>query len=450
MAPTRTDRINRLLRNIFFAMAGLLALYAVSFMVFLHAGEQPLWRAKMIWLTMGGAVFFVVAGLRFSPAAKFKIFAVLLCLFLLELLLQATAWLGVLPGVETKLKAPYARVYWTAEGRGNGVRNRFGWYFPPFDLKAPHKVAVIGDSQVEAVEVARTQNQAADLQRLLKERSPDWAVLGLGSHGTCPAYSIEVLDYAWRHFQPEEAIVVVSMGSDVTEASPVLNDIPPDRFLYYELDPSGRLVFNAASAGVRQRFDQSLEFCHRSLWATLPVLINSHCMSLQLADSLRDRWYMRHRMAELVANGNLENGFNPAAFAVNPSSDAQRALRILIAQLQQCKNLCDRHGMKFRVVTIPSFQKAFYDSQRGRDWTTRIGDYDYFKPEWEIIGWARANGVPIVSMGEVIRQKRLDVDEIRSLYFSNGMGHLTPKGHALCAQAIFDGFYSSDNSEKAK
>jgi len=435
--------MNRLLRNIFSGLAVLLAVYAALFANFLHAdGESPA-HSKIVWLALAGAVFLALAGWRFSLKNKSKIFAVLLSLLPVELFLQAAAWLGVLPAVNTKLKAPFARVYWTAEGRGNSIRNRFGWYFPAFDLKAAHKIAFIGDSLVEAVEVLPSQNQAADLQKLLKQKSPDWSVLGLGNHGSCPAHSIDVLEYAWRHFQPQEAVVVVSMGSDVTEASPKLNIVPVDKYIYYDLDADGKLVLNPASADARAGFDRDLEFSHQSLLTTLPVILNSHCMILQLADSLRDDFHKRRRQAEIAAlgNGALENGFNPTAFAVNPSPDAQLAMKILIAQLQQCKKVCDSHGMKFRLVTIPAFPKIFYDSQHGRDWTMHIGDYDYFKPEREVVGWANTNGIPIVSIGETIRQKKLDVDEIRSLYFSGGTGHLTVKGHAFCAQAIYENFY---------
>jgi hypothetical protein len=435
--------MNRLLRNIFSGLAVLLAVYAASFANYLHAdGESPVF-SKVVWVALAAAVFLLLAGWRFSLKNKFKIFAVLLSLVLVEFILQAAAWLGVLPAVNIKLNAPFARAYWTEEGRGNSIRNRFGWYFPAFDLKAAHKIAFIGDSQVEGTEILPTQNQAADLQDLLKKKSPDWAVLGLGNRGSCPADSIDVLEYAWRHFQPQEAVVVVSMGSNVTEASPKLNGIPAEQYVYYDLDTDGKLVLNPASVGERAKFDRTLEFSHRSLFATLPVIINSHCMTLQLIHSLKANLETRRRQAEIAArnNGALENGFNPAAFAVNPSPDARLAIKILIAQLQQCKNICDRHGMKFRLVTIPAFPKVFYDSQHGRDWTTHIGDYDYFGPEREVTAWARTNGIPIVSMGEIIQQKKLDVDEIRSLYFSGGTGHLTVKGHALCAQAIYEKFY---------
>ena len=440
--------MNRLLRIIFFALALLLAGYAVAVANYLqHSGDSAI-HSKKVWITLAGAVILGIAGWRFSLKTKFKIFAVILSLFLVEMLLQMAALLGLLPGVNTKLKAPYARVYWTAEGRGNGIRNQDGWYYPPFDLKAAHKIAYVGDSQVEAMEVARTQNQAADLQRLLKQKSPDWSVLGLGNHGSCPAHSIDVLEYAWRHYQPQEAIVVVSMGTDALEASPKLNYVPVEQYPYYELSADGKFALNPASANARARFIDTLEASHRSLLFNLPVIINSHCMLLQVLDAVGDELKKRQLQNKLAGQiGGKGNpsvghlGFNPEPFASNPSPDAQQALAVLIAQLQECKNVCDQHGMKFHLVTVPVFPKAFYDTQHGRDWTMHIGDYDYFGPERALANWARTNEIPVVAMGEYIQAKKMDVDEIRGLYFSSGMGHLTEKGHALIADAVKSSFY---------
>src|SRR5437870_9219544 len=154
----------RALRTFFFILAALLATYAILFAWWLHSiGGSPL-TAKSLWAPVFGIVFSLVAARRFSVRGQFGIFFTLLCLLLTEALLQIIGWLGLLPGVNTKAKVPYGRIYWASEGRGNSIRNRFGWHFPEFDLRATHRVAVIGDSFVEAVEVGRSRNFAALLQ----------------------------------------------------------------------------------------------------------------------------------------------------------------------------------------------------------------------------------------------------------------------------------------------
>ena len=58
-----------------------------------------------------------------------------------------------------------------------------------------------------------------------------------------------------------------------------------------------------------------------------------------------------------------------------------------------------------------------------------------------IAAWAHTNEIPVIPLGEVLQQEKMVVADIRSLYFLDGTGHLTVKGHAFCAQAIYEKFY---------
>jgi hypothetical protein len=269
----------------------------------------------------------------------------------------------------------------------------------------------------------------------------DWSVMSLGRRGICPAYETDMLDYAWRHFQPQEAIVVVSIGSGESDAMPELCHHTPQEYIFDDLDSQGQLVMNPASADIRVRFDRELELSHWSLLFNLPVILNSYFMIMQTVDSLHDNLARRR----LRARSDDLDGFNPGPFAVNPTPEAQHAVKILLAQLAACKKKCDDLGIKFRMATIPAFRPRFFETQHGRDWTTSIGGIDYFKPEREVTAWARANGIPIASVGEYIQRKKMDVQEIHGLYYKDGTGHLTPKGHALCAQAIYETFYKNSS-----
>ena len=145
-------------------------------------------------------------------------------------------------------------------------------------------------------------------------------------------------------------------------------------------------------------------------------------MTLQTLTSIRDAIRTRRRQAELATRaakmhtGEGEQyqrlGFNPAPFALRPEPEVTRAMAVLLGQLARCKEVCDNHGMALRLVTLPAFPKAFYDSQRGSNWTMRIGDYDYLKPERELAEYARARGIPVLSMGEYVEAKKLDVETI--------------------------------------
>jgi hypothetical protein len=189
--------MHRILRILFVVLAASLLAYIALFENYMRLIEGFDFQSKLVWLLAAGAAFLLIAAWRFPLRWNFLIFLLFFCVFCVEIILQALCWTGVLPGITAKLRAPYGRVYWSIEGHGNSIRNRYGWYYPKFDESAPVRIAYIGDSQTEAVEVPPDRNQAADLNTLLKKDHPDMAILGMGTHGTCPAFHLDVLEYAW-------------------------------------------------------------------------------------------------------------------------------------------------------------------------------------------------------------------------------------------------------------
>src|SRR5436190_1695697 len=192
-------RMNHLLKKLFFGLAlALMAIAAILWFNLQSTGLHPL-QSKTFWLTVACGCSVALAGWKFSTETKLKILLVLLSLGFMELLLQVSGWLALLPAVNTKERLPFGRGYWTSEGLGNSIRNRFGWYYPEFELRKTNRLAVIGDSFVEAVEVHRTRNMSAVLAGRMHGRNETPEVLGLGNHGTGPAQYLEVLQYAHRH-----------------------------------------------------------------------------------------------------------------------------------------------------------------------------------------------------------------------------------------------------------
>ena len=95
-----------------------------------------------------------------------------------------------------------------------------------------------------------------------------------------------------------------------------------------------------------------------------------------------------------------------------------------------------------RLVTIPAFPAEFYRTQHGAEWTSKIGGYDYLRPEREIAAFAARRGWPCLALGAQIQADRLTPDTIRSFYFFEGTGHFTERGHSYCADAIHRAFFS--------
>lgn len=409
-------------------------------------------HSKFFWVSLLAALALFAAPFLLRPKLKQNLLLLLVTLCVVELFLEIAGWGGALPGVNTKYRYPWARVYWTGEGHGNGIRNRHGWYYPEFNLALTNRIALIGDSFVEAVEIHRRDNMGVALGRQLAGPWQEYSVLALGNHGTGPAHYLEVLQHAQRHFQVREAVLVIYLGNDVTDCSAAMLTHLKEEFFYYHLDPSGRLSLTPHDESQRARFAGGLEAPLQPPWLSAPWILSSHCMSVQIPLSIRDKIAQRRRNAGGQSqHGRIvpmdtslaKLGLKAAPFAVQPDPASLEAMTILTALLQRSSDFCAAHGIKLRIVTVPFFPPDFYATQQGATWSSRLGDFDFLKPEREITAWAGQHNVPVLPLGEWMQRQKLEVSAIRSLYFTGGSGHFTEAGHRFIAGAMAANFYAT-------
>ena len=413
---------------------------------------QHLLTVKTFLALLLASALLLAAPWVLRPRLKQNLLLLLVSLLVIELFLEGVAWAGLLPGVNTKQRLPWGRVYWTGEGRGNGIRNRHGWYYPGFNLTTTNRIALIGDSFVEAVEIKRGDNLGVRLGGQLAGPWKDYSVLSLGNHGTGPAHYLEVLQYAHRNFQVREAVLVLYLGNDLTDCSAAMLTHLKEEFFYYHLDPSGRLSLTPHDESKRARYAGGLEAPHQPPWLSAPWILSSHCMSVQIPLSIRDKIAQRRRNAGgQPQSGRIvpmdtslaKLGLKAAPFAVQPDPATLEALTILTALLQRSSDFCAAHGIKLRIVTVPFFPSDFYATQQGAAWSSRLGDFDFLKPEREITAWATQHNLSVLPLGEWMQRQKLDVSAIRSLYFTGGSGHFTEAGHRFIAGAMAANFYAT-------
>ncbi len=88
------------------------------------------------------------------------------------------------------------------------MMNRYGWHYPEFTLKAESKkIALIGDSFVEAIQVSPHHNIGIVLKEIFhKAPNDDYStdVMSLGLSGIGPAQYFELLKYASEYLDINE------------------------------------------------------------------------------------------------------------------------------------------------------------------------------------------------------------------------------------------------------
>lgn len=140
-------------------------------------------------------------------------------------------------------------------------------------------------------------------------------------------------------------------------------------------------------------------------------------------------------------------GWSNFLFEKDGGEEAEEAHQITRLLLQRFYDYTRERDIQLRLVTIPVFPEAFYQTFDAGTWSPELGDYDLFLPEQMLLEFAQENGIPMLATGRTMLADQVTTKEIQAFYYSNGTGHLTPQGHAYLAGAINACFYADDHGE---
>lgn len=178
----------------------------------------------------------------------------LLCLAVVELVLRTThlfdariAWSqpDELLGYRYAPHAPY----WNRleGGRSSGLMNNFGWRDVDWTLEKPPgilRVAVIGDSYVEAFQVELPETFPKIAERQLERRGRKVQVMSFAQSGFTTTEELLVLQRDVLPFQPDLVVLFFFPYNDIRDVSKAL---APDALRpFFSLDPNGELVLDTS------------------------------------------------------------------------------------------------------------------------------------------------------------------------------------------------------------
>lgn len=387
----------------------------------------------------------------------------LMALVAVEIILQLTAWFGVLPSV-SRLGGdfyPYERVYYSnGEILQNDFANRYGWYNPDIRMDANKKrILIVGGSYVQALQVPREQHVDVHLSERINDEDADAASqteivsIGLPSFGLTPFISGDYLNELPNLVRFDEMIIFYHLGDDFQ--SPVSTD----NSLRYTIADTNELEVYPDDAQLRH------DLTHYYLRGY---------MSFQLTETLRSN-YLTPKVIASLARGNyvypqsndfdfprlvggvsdtyavteaghagikatdikiVPNG-NNFMFAEGGDADRQDAIAFANSLLGNAQRIARENNITLRVVTVPMYPDAFYNTYQGNDWKPQVNGYDLFLPEQALVDIANEYEIPILPMGQYMLQDGLTVEQIQALYMPLGEGSLTPAGYKYYADAIY-------------
>jgi hypothetical protein len=331
---------------------------------------------------------------------------------------------------------------------------------------------IVGDSFIQALQVDSRQNVGVKLEQLINqdEAGRQTEVLALGFPGFGPGLylDIAVLAYPVRSLDPDEAVVVVQLGSDLDNST-----VPADANIYFELDERGNAKVHP------DNFKFWHDLAHYAITGFQPVdpvqLFRAHYLTPKLFDAVRRQvadqqltpneatasetaipgfkgvvteWGPSSGTHTVVNATTLVNtpGASNYLFESQPGSKAEEALAITKSLIKLAHDYAAVTGMKFYLVTVPAFPETFYQEYEGQAWQPTIGDYDLFGPDRALQDFAEKEGIPFLSLGQLMYDSSLSSAEIKAFYFLDGTGHLTPAGHQFLAEAIYSCFYAHQDT----
>lgn len=357
-------------------------------------------------------------------------------LLLIEIIIQGLTFLGLAPSLTTPLNSfiPFGRIYQADQGLTNTVANSDGWYYPEFGIVEDdtYRIIILGDRSVQGLQVDAEENLGWLLNKTLTERNEQIEVISLGYPDRGPGLYLDpiLLDYAIEAYEPDEIIALFDFSNDFqTISRPQLGAI------YYEVAEDGSVEIHPNSFPVRHRFQHQVIRAYEGFQPNR--FIASHYLTPRVISQMLNPPAVSASDGTETAVDALELS---NAFVFNDESN-DTAVAVATGLISQANAHLTEQGVKFSLITMPVFPERFYSDNSGSDWSATLGEIDLLLPERQMAASAEADGMPFMSMGQMMQATGMDVAQIQALFYDND-GQLTVEGHRLFAEMMDACFFA--------
>jgi lysophospholipase L1-like esterase len=297
------------------------------------------------------------------------------------------------------------------------------------------RIAVLGDSFTEAMQVPRESTFPAVLERTLAEsgsfRGRKIEVLNFGVSGYGTAQELLTLRYSVSRFHPDLVLLAFCTGNDIYNNHPYLNPTNADAAPYFRFD-AGRLIeqlpFSRSETG--QRVAVMREYSSR--------VINQ----VRLLQLLSDSFYASlHRLDQPAPQkvADLGADYLDRLIYLPPFHPAMaEAWRVTEALVRLMKQEAESLGARLWLVTLSNPIQVYPDRLRREDFRRRIGAADLFYPDLQLQAVAAREGIPAV----ILAPKLLEYAEAHHVFLHGftgealGRGHWNQSGHRVASQIL--------------
>ncbi len=328
-----------------------------------------------------------------------------------------------------------------------GVRDREHSIVKPGDV---WRVAVLGDSYTDALQVAEDKRFTSVIERLLAECDAGGGrrveVLNFGVSGFGTAQEFLLLQDRVLRYAPDVVVLAFLPGNDITDNVRAL-DLSVGSRPYVTLNGSGQIAWDRSFEGTR-----SFRIRSSTLYRAL-LSASDFSRVVQAAFFVRDLWRYKRFVAadreekqeQLATAG--EPGLSAGAYAPPRTREWQQAWNIAERLIEEMSSLTAQTATRFLLVTLSSGFQVDPDLKRSSEMPKRHGLADPFYADDRLHAFATQRGIEVLSLARPLAEyaRRNNVflhgfpGKTRTLGMNMnvlGSGHWNERGHQAAGEMI--------------
>ncbi len=329
---------------------------------------------------------------------------------------------------------PGIQAWFRAEGRAwvsisaDGLRDRDHSVTKP---PGTFRIAVLGDSMTEALQVPRESNFCSILEARLRGcsrlagKAPEVLNFGVSGYGTAQEL-LMLRERVWK-YNPDLVLLALFPGTDIRNNRASLNQ---ETFCPYYAYQDGRLRLQLPpppKTDALRRFRDMLSDHSRVM-----QLVN------QLRKTLRTRGADRMVAKDKDPRTSGEQGVDDESFAPPKTAEWSEAWRVTEALLLAMRDDVRAHGAAFAVALIPSGIQDYPDAGIRDAYARRAGAGNLSYAHERIAAFARSEGIFAIPLESAMRGY---AESRRAMLhgFPNsvpGFGHLNETGHRAAGEML--------------
>lgn len=324
--------------------------------------------------------------------------------------------------------------WYTREGRNFVTINSDGFNDVEHVVKKESgvdRIAVIGDSYVEAFQVEREASFTNFLKSGCSVNGRRVEVLNFGVSGYGTAQELILLREKVLRYEPDLIVLVMTTNNDISDN---LRELKKTPIPYYVLH-DGKLVIDDSFRSEQSFAVRSSSFGRLGTW------FENHLRFVQAIKAASRKLKNIYKGLSSDSSSpdiqSIETGIDNQIYLEPAIETWHNAWRVTEALILEMNREANRSGARFIVVTVSNGAQVLPSVEERKTFARLLGVDDLYYPDRRIAEFCRANSISNITLAPILAdyaaQEQLNLHGFDD---NVGYGHWNQLGHRVAGEAI--------------